>query len=175
MKAFENFTAVWSGPQVIGRPFQLLTTFFPIHNPQRNLAIVLFKGPVDLIYILLPIYRIMNNSIWGLKIYIVIPGFPLLADALLRGTSVSVFYVPGIWRQGTIATQIPQFLRLWSNLKIVLFRWVCCGASLCCGEPAGKLSNSFALSRKLHVGPAQCGRTFGALWSHRDNRLRSSG
>ena len=37
---------------------------------------------------LLPIYRIKRKSIKGLRIYVVIGGFSLLADALLRGSSV---------------------------------------------------------------------------------------
>ena len=37
---------------------------------------------------LLPLYRIKRKSILGLKIYVVIGGFSLLADALLQGSSV---------------------------------------------------------------------------------------
>ena len=35
---------------------------------------------------LLPLYRIKRKSILGLKIYVVIGGFSLLADALLQGS-----------------------------------------------------------------------------------------
>ena len=37
---------------------------------------------------LLPLYRIKRKSILELKIYVVIGGFSLLADALLQGSSV---------------------------------------------------------------------------------------
>ena len=37
---------------------------------------------------LLPIHRIKRKNIQGLKIYIAIGGFSLLADALLRGSTV---------------------------------------------------------------------------------------
>ena len=40
---------------------------------------------------LLPIYRIKRKGIQGLRIYVVIGGFSLLADALLRGSSVDRF------------------------------------------------------------------------------------
>ena len=39
---------------------------------------------------LLPIYRIIGKGIKGLKIHVVIGGFSLLTDALLRGSSVVI-------------------------------------------------------------------------------------
>ena len=40
----------------------------------------------------LPVYRIKRFSIWVLKIYIIIGGIPLLPDALLRGSSVNLYF-----------------------------------------------------------------------------------
>ena len=62
---------------------------------QRNPAVAHFKGPDAL----LPIYRIKRKIIKISKIYIVISGISLLADALLRGSSVHSLYIVGnIWR-----------------------------------------------------------------------------
>ena len=61
----------------------------------RNPAISHFMGPVDCktCYKRLPMYRIEITNIRVLKIHVVIGGISLLADALLRGSSVSPLYV----------------------------------------------------------------------------------
>ena len=45
----------------------------------------------------LPIYRVKRNRIKGLRIYVVIGGFSLLADALLRGSSLVQFRKPLVY------------------------------------------------------------------------------
>ena len=59
---------------------------------QRNPAIAHFKRLVDfMLYArdaLLPMYRIKRKNFQRLKIYVVIGDFTLLANTLLRGSSV---------------------------------------------------------------------------------------
>ena len=54
-----------------------------------DLAIVdNYAWSLQICYCEVLLYRIKRKSIWGLKIFVVIEKFFLLADALLRGSSV---------------------------------------------------------------------------------------